>query len=550
MPFWGISTTRLASLGEAFKGMRLPIPSMRVCGVLALAIVQQQASADDCAMRAALVYEDRGCASQAAHLGPFDGTVDQCAAAAKGDKKCGAFVMWSDEYSYTDSWGCRCCAVGGEAGGDSNKFWDVYSVTACSPSPAPTPAPTTSAPSPRPTPRPTTPAPSPLPTPRPTSPLPVVLGTVAPSPRPRPRPTAPEPEADAVATSSRYVAASTSVAVAAAAVASLSSASSAAAATGWAAALAPGNPYLKVLLLPGAALEVASAVGGGAPEGRRRRLEAGGGGCRVEYLERMTSCFLVVVPVAAMRVQGALTTRRRRLLRFLEQYSRRSGSQLLDAKRGVGATVAAALRSSRRSRLLRSNAAVNLVAFGSVCVVVALALALDARGLAYGAGAESCDDIGGLSAALRVGSHAAAALLLAGAAASLLSATDSSRAAYRSAVATVGACAALALAGAVLALLGARAPPDAFAAYRIVLSVACLAPVGVAAVAVALGALEGAARGRARSPGKPSPLPQSQANRSALDAVLASPEAAALFAEHLLATYRLGAGDGGLQRTF
>jgi hypothetical protein len=48
--------------------------------------------------------------------------------------------MWSPGYNY--AWGCRCCAADGEAGGDANENWNVYSYGAAPTPTAPTPAPT------------------------------------------------------------------------------------------------------------------------------------------------------------------------------------------------------------------------------------------------------------------------------------------------------------------------------------------------------------------------------------------------------------------------
>ena len=75
-------------------------------------------------------------------LGTGYSTQHECLAAALELEECGRAVMWSTEYNY--NWGCRCCAPGGTAGGNSHTLWAVWGLDA----PPATPAPTAPPPSP------------------------------------------------------------------------------------------------------------------------------------------------------------------------------------------------------------------------------------------------------------------------------------------------------------------------------------------------------------------------------------------------------------------
>ncbi|KAH8074836.1 hypothetical protein JL720_10578 [Aureococcus anophagefferens] len=133
----------------------------------------------------------------------------------------------------------------------------------------------------------------------------------------------------------------------------------------------------------------------------------------------MLSCFLVVAPVAAMRLQAVAALRWTRLLRFLEIAARtpRKASALL--RRSV---VAEALRDGRRARLLRSNNLVNAAVVGFMFAAAVGALSLDRADAAYGAGATSCDDLEAAATGLRAATHALAAAGLAAAALPILGA--------------------------------------------------------------------------------------------------------------------------------
>ena len=87
-----------------------------------------------------LAVADRQCGAQGANLGTDFATPGECAAAAAANAACGDHVMWSDAYNH--AWGCRCCADGGEDGGNANANWDLYEYSCAAPTAAPAREPT------------------------------------------------------------------------------------------------------------------------------------------------------------------------------------------------------------------------------------------------------------------------------------------------------------------------------------------------------------------------------------------------------------------------
>jgi hypothetical protein len=71
-----------------------------------------------------LLHAGQGCSAQSTNLGNI-ATPEGCATTAAADSTCNGHFMWSP--SYNMNWGCRCCAVDGEAGGVANEHWNVYS---------------------------------------------------------------------------------------------------------------------------------------------------------------------------------------------------------------------------------------------------------------------------------------------------------------------------------------------------------------------------------------------------------------------------------------
>eukprot|EP00929_Paragymnodinium_shiwhaense_P089483 TRINITY_DN49626_c0_g1_i1.p1 TRINITY_DN49626_c0_g1~~TRINITY_DN49626_c0_g1_i1.p1 ORF type:complete len:1165 (-),score=260.09 TRINITY_DN49626_c0_g1_i1:50-3544(-) len=70
--------------------------------------------------------QGRECAVKWQNVGEFP-TTEDCARAVLAREGCGSTFMFSYEYP---SWGCHCCAPGGEAGdGTANENWDLYAVS-------------------------------------------------------------------------------------------------------------------------------------------------------------------------------------------------------------------------------------------------------------------------------------------------------------------------------------------------------------------------------------------------------------------------------------